>query len=40
MNVAFLVVGAMFLISGIFWLIGARYLAQDTELAPTRLHPG
>jgi len=40
MNVAFLVVGAMFVISGIFWLIGARYLAQDTVLAPTRLRLG
>ena len=38
--VAFLVVGAMFVISGIFWLIGARYLAQDTVLAPTRLKLG
>jgi len=40
MNVAFLVVGAMFVISGIFWLMGARYLARDTQLAPTRLKLG
>jgi MFS family permease len=38
MNVAFFVVGVMFLISGIFWLFGARYLARDTELAPVRLN--
>jgi MFS family permease len=37
MNAAFLVVGVMFLVSGVIWLIGARYLARDTELAPTRL---
>jgi MFS family permease len=37
MNAAFLVVGAMFLVSGIFWTLGARHLARDTELAPKRL---
>lgn len=37
MNVAFLVVGVMFLVSAAFWLMGARYLARDTELAPSRL---
>jgi MFS family permease len=37
MNAAFLVVGVMFLVSGLIWLIGARYLARDTELAPRRL---
>jgi hypothetical protein len=37
MNAAFLVVGMMFLVSGVIWLIGARYLERDTELAPTRL---
>ncbi|HZL42463.1 MAG TPA: MFS transporter [Verrucomicrobiae bacterium] len=39
MNVAFLVVGVMFLVSGVFWAIGARYLARDVALAPTRLSP-
>ncbi len=38
MNVAFFVVGLMFLASGILWLCGARFLARDTELAPTRLN--
>lgn len=37
MNVAFQVVGVTFILSGVIWLIGARYLARDTELAPTRL---
>lgn len=37
MNTAFLIVGVMFVVSGVFWLLGARYLARDTELAPTRL---
>ena len=36
MNKAFLVVGLMFLAAGVLWLIGARYLKADTELAPTR----
>jgi len=26
-----------FLIAGVLWLLGARYLARDTELAPKRL---
>jgi MFS family permease len=38
MNAAFLLVGVMFLVSGVIWLMGARYLAQDTALAPTRLN--
>ncbi len=37
MNAAFLLVGVMFVVSGIFWTLGARHLARDTELAPTRL---
>ena len=37
MNVAFLTVGIMFLVSGVLWLAGARYLQRDTELAPTKL---
>ncbi len=39
MNIGFLVVGVMILIGGIFWIIGARYLDRDTQLAPTRLPP-
>jgi hypothetical protein len=37
MNTAFLIVGVMFVVSGICWSLGARHLARDTELAPTRL---
>ena len=37
MNTAFLIVGVMFVVSGIFWALGARHLARDTELAPRRL---
>jgi MFS family permease len=37
MNVAFLVVGMMFLASGLLWLTGTRDLARDTALAPSRL---
>ncbi len=37
MNKGFLFVSGMMLLSGIFWLWGARYLEQDTRLAPTRL---
>ena len=37
MNAAFLLVGVMFVVSGIFWALGARHLARDTELAPKRL---
>ena len=37
MNRAFLVVGLMFLVAGVLWLLGARFLQRDTELAPTRL---
>ncbi|HEV7225088.1 MAG TPA: MFS transporter [Pirellulales bacterium] len=37
MNVGFMAVSGAILISGIFWLCGARYLKRDTELAPTRI---
>jgi MFS transporter, Spinster family, sphingosine-1-phosphate transporter len=37
MNRSFLMVGLMFLVAGIFWLIGVRYLKRDTEMAPMRL---
>jgi MFS family permease len=37
MNAAFLLVGVMFVVSGIFWSLGVRHLARDTELAPKRL---
>lgn len=37
LNRAFLVVGAMFLVSATCWLLGARFLARDTELAGARL---
>ncbi len=33
MNVAFRVVAALFVLSGLFWLLGARFLARDTKLA-------
>ena len=37
MNAAFLLVAFMFLVSAGFWLVGARHLARDTELAPRRI---
>lgn len=33
MNVAFMVVSAMFVMGGIFWLLGAKYLERDTAAA-------
>ena len=36
MHVGFLVVSSMFVVAGIFWLWGIRYLDRDTELAATR----
>jgi MFS transporter, Spinster family, sphingosine-1-phosphate transporter len=36
MNTGFMLVGLMFVIGGVFWLVGARYLGRDTELAPHR----
>ena len=37
MNLAFLVVSFMFLVSAACWLLGMRFLKRDTELAPLRL---
>jgi MFS family permease len=37
MQDGFLVVSLAVLVSGLFWLWGARYLERDTALAPTRL---
>ena len=37
MYVGFMVVSGTILVGGLFWLWGARYLEQDTRLAPTRL---
>lgn len=34
---AFTLVGVMFVVAGIFWLCGIKFLKRDTELAPTRL---
>jgi MFS family permease len=36
-NTAFGLVAIAFLVSGVLWLLGARHLQRDTELAPTRL---
>jgi MFS family permease len=33
MKTAFMLVGAMFLLAGIFWLCGTKFLARDTERA-------
>lgn len=38
-NTAFGLVALAFLASGVFWLLGARHLKRDTELAPSRLAP-
>jgi len=41
MDAAFVVISLMTLVGGVLWLWGARYLARDTALAPTRLdEPG
>ena len=37
MDVAFLVVALMFLVAGVLWLCGARYLERDTRLAVAKL---
>ena len=37
MNIAFLSVSGMILVSGVCWLFAARHLDRDTALAPTRL---
>jgi MFS transporter, Spinster family, sphingosine-1-phosphate transporter len=39
MNLAFLMVSAMFVVGGSLWLWGARYLERDTKMAPMRLGP-
>jgi hypothetical protein len=31
MNKAFVAVGVMFLVAGVLWLFGARFLQRDTE---------
>jgi predicted MFS family arabinose efflux permease len=36
MNLAFSLVGGCIFLAGVFWKAGARHLARDTELAPTR----
>jgi dipeptide/tripeptide permease len=33
MEAGFLVVGVMFLVAGVCWLLGARHLARDTHRA-------
>jgi MFS family permease len=38
MNLAFTVVGVMFLVAAGFWWCGMKHLARDTALAPTRLN--
>jgi MFS family permease len=37
MTLGFLLVGAMILLSGVLWMLGARYLKRDTEAAPGRM---
>lgn len=37
MRLSFLAVGLTFLIAGILWLLGARFLERDTALAPSRM---
>ena len=39
MDFAFGVVSLTILAAGVLWLYGARFLAQDTKLAPTRIAP-
>ena len=36
-NLAFVVVAVVMALAGVAWLWGAKYLARDTELAPTRI---
>lgn len=37
MNESFIVVSLTFLAAGVLWMLGARHLQRDTELAPRRL---
>ena len=37
MDAGFVAISVTMLLSGLFWLAGAKFLARDTELAPTRL---
>lgn len=37
MNVGFVVVALAILVGGVFWLMGAKHLERDTQLAPGRL---
>jgi MFS family permease len=37
MNVGFQAVSIAIVVGGIFWLLGARHLGRDTQLAPTRI---
>lgn len=34
---AFLIISGLLVVSGILWWMGAKYLAEDTRLAPTRI---
>ena len=36
MNAGFAVVGVAMVLAGVFWLLGARHLKEDTEMAPAR----
>jgi len=40
MQTAFALVGGMFVVAGVLWLSGMKFLQRDTELAPTRLEGG
>jgi MFS family permease len=37
MDAAFVVVGVMFIVAGVLWLLGASHLQRDTERAPMQL---
>jgi hypothetical protein len=37
MTRAFILVGAMFVLAGVLWLTGAKFLKRDTDLAAGRL---
>jgi MFS family permease len=40
MDRAFILVGVLFAVAGVLWLLGARHLERDTALAPARLTRG